>query len=241
MADQQYDLFFNGQLLEGHFEDFVKADIKALFKANDAYVDRLFSGEDVAVKKAVDKTTAIKFQQAFKKAGAKLIVKVHSPGAPATQPAKPAVSTETGPSFQTEEPIRSPKAETDQPKVAASSFATTEFELTQSSVAGENDSALIEHHQPDIQAPASLPTWDIAAAGEALVEAEEIESVSIDTSAFSLAETGSNLTEPNPFEEPAPVIDTSAITVAEVGTTLDTLKADHPPVSVDISHLSVES
>ena len=96
MADLYYDLFFNGQLLEGYFLDFVKADIQNLFKADDAYIDKLFSGQEQAIKLKVDKPTAIKFQQAFKKSGAKLIVKAHNPSAkPATvnrEPSQTAVA-----------------------------------------------------------------------------------------------------------------------------------------------------
>jgi hypothetical protein len=222
MAEQQYDLLFSGQVLEGFFVDFVKADIQNLFKANQAYVDQLFSGQEQRIKSAVDKATAIKFQQAFKKAGAKLVVKAHDPSKQATQ-----ASSKTRPSADT---VRKSTPNT----------STAAFEITTEAVAGENASDLIEHHQPDILPPTAAPSWDISAPGIDLVEPAPASEVNIDTSDLSVANVGESLISAPMFEEPAPVISTDGLSLAEPGGTIETIDDQKPPVQVDISHLSVE-
>lgn len=238
MADQQYDLFFSGQLIDGFYEDFVKADIKTLFKANDAYVEKLFSGQEQLIKRQVDKATAIKFQQAFKKAGAKLVVKLHSPQAAASTKTK-----STAPAAASKPLEQQPLPKTNPAPALATKPAeagSPHFQLTSNAVSGENNDTLIEHHQPDISAPEAIPAWDIAEVGAQLAEPKPVASLDVDTSALSLAETGATLTQQSGFEEPAPVINTDAISLAEAGSDIETLDDKPPPVRVDTSHLSVE-
>lgn len=221
MADAQYDLFFNGQLLDGHFEDFVKADLKALFRTDDAYIDRLFNGELQTLKTKVDKATAIRFQQAFKKAGAKLIVRPHSaPQSHRPTPEKAAAKPQATPA-------------TERPQAAA------ELTITASAVSGENDDALIEHHQPAITPPEQIPSWDLASPGTPLTDARADEARSeIDTHHLSLASPGSDLSEYR-WETPIATIDTEHLSVAPPGAELETLNDDKPAVQVDVSHLNV--
>jgi hypothetical protein len=222
MAEQQYDLLFSGQVLEGFFVDFVKADIQNLFKANQAYVDQLFSGQEQRIKTAVDKATAIKFQQAFKKAGAKLVVKAHNPTQPAVQArSKVQPTADAGRKSAPTQPIAA-------------------FEITAEAVPGENAKNLVEHHQPDIAPPAATPSWDVSAPGINLVEPTQSIEVDIDTSDLSVANAGENLISTPMFEEPAPVISTDGLYLAEPGGTIETIDDQKPPVQVDISHLSVE-
>lgn len=74
MTDPKYDIYFRGEVLPDHDETQVRQSIAKLFKANDAKLDQLFSGKVNVVKKSVDKATAAKYQQAFKKAGAKAVI-----------------------------------------------------------------------------------------------------------------------------------------------------------------------
>ncbi|EAR07493.1 hypothetical protein [Reinekea blandensis] len=223
MAEPQYDLFFNAQLLDGFFEDFVKADLKTLFRTDDAYIDRLFNGQLQSVKTKVDKATAIRFQQAFKKAGAKLIVRPHNPN-PKQAKAEPAVEARRA-------AAANPKSESPAPSSA-------QLSTTLAAVSGENDDRLIEHHQPDLEPPAQVPSWDIAAPGALLSTSEPKPSVSVDTQHLSLANAGSNLTDPS-FEPPANVVSTEHLSVAPPGSDLETLNESQPPVQVDTHHLSV--
>lgn len=74
MAEPKYDIYFRGEVLPGANDAEVKAAIAKIFKANDAKLAQLFSGKVNTIKKAVDKATAAKYQQAFKKAGAKVVI-----------------------------------------------------------------------------------------------------------------------------------------------------------------------
>lgn len=79
MADSQYDIYFRGEVLPGQDVQQVKQAVAAIFKANDAKLAQLFSGKLHTIKKSVDKATASKYQQAFKKAGAKAVITLAKP------------------------------------------------------------------------------------------------------------------------------------------------------------------
>ncbi|TCS43252.1 hypothetical protein [Reinekea marinisedimentorum] len=229
MAEQYYDLTFSGELLEGHFIDFVKADLQAMFKASSVYIDALFSGPDQPVKLKVDKATAIKYQKAFKQAGAKLTVRVHKP-AMATAKTR----AESEPNVTASAPAQ-PAAK---PQAAS---PTSGISTTLNAVAGENADALVEHHQPDLQQPESIPQWAVAAPGEQLVEITELPVAEIDTGNLSLADTGTDLLGNElKFDEPAPIINVDALSLAPAGAEIEVLDDKPAPVSVDTSHLKVE-
>ncbi len=231
MAEQQYDLFFNGSLLDGFYVDFVKADVKTLFKAADTYVDQLFNGDEQIIKQAVDKATAVKFQKAFKKAGAKLIVRAHVERQ--AQPKAPIPSNAEGytkPAEQSSTPVTTPI--TAQPPVGT-------FTTTNAPLAGENNADIIEHHQPPLTAPDTGPNWDIAAAGTTLVEAKPFVAVDIDTDNLTLAAAGESLLQSSAFESPAPIINTDNLSIMAPGTNLETLQETKPPVQVDLSHIQL--
>ncbi|MFT5007624.1 MAG: hypothetical protein ACI9RY_000970 [Reinekea sp.] len=215
MAEQQYDLFFRGDLVDGFFRDFVLADLQALFKANDAYMEGLFSGQEQLIKQQVDKATAIKYQRAFKQAGAKLIVRSHQHAGKVTPTVSEGVAK------------ADPTAEN----------KTLGFTDSQSS---ENDPSLIEQHQPPLHAPAAVPSWDLAAPGVDLGVARGFTPTLVDTSALTIATLGADLLMPERFESPTPIIDTGGLSLAPVGSLIETLPDQAPAVRVDISHLRVE-
>ncbi|MFC1649948.1 hypothetical protein ACFL2X_00110 [Candidatus Latescibacterota bacterium] len=70
MEETSYNLIFRGVIADGHDAETVRKNIAELFKVSEEKVERLFSGRPVTVKKNVDKATALKYQSAFKKAGA---------------------------------------------------------------------------------------------------------------------------------------------------------------------------
>ncbi|MBT4521919.1 MAG: hypothetical protein HOC23_18125 [Halieaceae bacterium] len=70
-----YDVYFAGQLLEGQDLESVRLQLAKLFKANEQTLDRLFSGDTQLVKRSCDKATALKYQQAMKRAGARPIIR----------------------------------------------------------------------------------------------------------------------------------------------------------------------
>ena len=215
MAEQQYDLFFRGDLVDGFFRDFVQADLQVLFKANDAYMARLFSGQEQLIKQQVYKATAIKYQTAFKQAGAKLIVRPHQ------------AANRTAPTTSVDDA----KAE---PPVANNTLGFTD------SQSGENDPDLIEQHQPPLQAPVIVPTWDLAPPGVDLGVARGFTPTLVDTSALTVASLGADLLLPDRFESPIPSVNTDGLSLAPVGGLIETLTGQAPEVKVDIGHLRVE-
>lgn len=215
MAEQQYDLFFRGDLVDGFFRDFVQADLQVLLKAKDASMASLFSGHEQLIKQQVDKTTALKYQKAFKQIGAKLLVRPHQ-AASKTAPAT------AGGSARAERPAADD---------------TLGFKDSQP---GEDDSNLSEQHQPPLQAPSAIPSWDLAAPGVDLGVARGFTPRHVDTSALTLAALGADLQEPDPFEAPTPVVNTGGLSLAPVGGLIETVTDQRPAVQVDISHLRVE-
>jgi len=93
MTEARYDIYYCGDLLDGFYQDFVKADMAALFKADPNKLNAFFSGKPQPVKLNVDKLTAAKYQAALENIGARPIV-VPTGEAPATRDPKSAVSSD---------------------------------------------------------------------------------------------------------------------------------------------------
>lgn len=66
----QYQLVFNGTLSDGQNQGDVKRNLASLFKIGETKVEQLFNQLPVVVKKNVDYDSALKYQQALRKAGA---------------------------------------------------------------------------------------------------------------------------------------------------------------------------
>ena len=66
----RFDVLFAGQLLEGRDAATVRANLGRLFNADEATLDKLFSGKPQILKRDADAATAHKYQQALEKAGA---------------------------------------------------------------------------------------------------------------------------------------------------------------------------
>jgi hypothetical protein len=74
MSEARYDIYFQGDLLDGFYLDFVQADMAKLFKADPSKIDAFFSGTPQPVKLKVDKPTAAKYKMALEKIGARPII-----------------------------------------------------------------------------------------------------------------------------------------------------------------------
>ncbi len=73
MSDE-YRLVFSAEVLSGQHPAVVKKRLQAVLKLDDGRMEALFSGKAVVVKKATDEATAVRYQMAFEKAGARLRV-----------------------------------------------------------------------------------------------------------------------------------------------------------------------
>lgn len=91
---QQFEIAFSGQIAPAAELSQVKAALARLFKADEAVVERLFSGRRVVIKQSVNAKEANKYQVAFARIGAVLEIRQLaaapnieeiSPGLPATE------------------------------------------------------------------------------------------------------------------------------------------------------------
>lgn len=227
MAEPLYDLFFNGDLLDGFFEDFVKADLKTTFNKDDAYIETLFNGHTHALIIGVERAVAVQYQQGFKKAGAKLIVRQHEP----KNSPKP-----------TPTPTPTPTPSKSQNDTTASRSATHHSTLTTGLGAGGNGTNQdIVQHQVTLSAPAQTPSWGVSNVGAQLSEPTEPVINPVNTSHLDLKALGADLLDiGSQFEAPEPLIDTSALSVAPAGEILETLTDVAEPVIVDTQHIRLE-
>jgi hypothetical protein len=87
MSTMHFDLYFDGTLAPDADPATVRQHLAVLFKLDAAGVARLFSGQSMLVKRAVDGATAAKFEQAFHQAGAVLLLTpIEAEPAPAANP-----------------------------------------------------------------------------------------------------------------------------------------------------------
>jgi hypothetical protein len=70
MSDQQFDVFFRGDIVAGQAVVEVKERLAGLFKLEAAQVEQLFSGRPTAIRRNLDEASAKKYEQALLKIGA---------------------------------------------------------------------------------------------------------------------------------------------------------------------------
>jgi len=75
MIDGQFDVIFRGQIMKTFELSDVKSNLVNLFKSSPEAVEKLFTGDEVVIKKGLDYTKAMKYQSALKKAGALALIK----------------------------------------------------------------------------------------------------------------------------------------------------------------------
>jgi hypothetical protein len=90
MPEDRFDVYFCGSLIAGQDPVAARANVRRLFKATDAQLERLFSGAPVAVKKDIDLDAASRYRLAFRQAGALVEIRPHKAGQPASAPDHPA-------------------------------------------------------------------------------------------------------------------------------------------------------
>lgn len=93
MIDGKFDLVFRGQTVKNVELSEVKANLVSLFKSSPDAIEKLFTGGEVTVRKALDYSTAMKYQSALKKAGALALIK-EIEGQSATESVNAAANTD---------------------------------------------------------------------------------------------------------------------------------------------------
>jgi hypothetical protein len=232
-----YDIFFSAQLIDDFDEGTVRKNIAQLFKANEATLEKLFSGKPQLIKSGVDKPAAVKYKAALQKAGAVARVRKHVPAgdqAPAPKAAAPKPKAAAKPAPAPEIPMEEDLPSSGDITPAAATASVGKGADVKSEEA--RDAALA--NQPD--AVTFGEEISVAPAGSDLLQDEELEQpevLEVDTSSIELAA---------PFDEfeiievevpPAP--DTSHLSMGEVGEDIPHLESTEETVNPDTSHLSM--
>jgi len=241
--EARYNVYFAGELRDGHDLPSVRDQLARLFKADSTTLDKLFSGKAQLVKRDCDKATALKYKQAMEQAGAVPLIKSIA------QPAGSAPAA--GKALSMAERIAALAAAPDigYPHQAGNDSTPEAAQLQQpaesGSVAGggiqlapPGTAVLLPQERP---APATSrvtpPQLEVFASGMRLSEPRPEPPPAPDTRHLSAAEVGELL--PNLPSAAAPIApDTSAISLAPDGTDLsDCAAAQPPPPAIDLSGL----
>lgn len=242
-----FNVVFSGEIAGRADPAVVRANIGKLFNASDAVLERLFSGQPVAVKKKVDRATAMKVRALMKQAGVNaFMVAVDENGqllanesAAVSTPPPPANSMAARVAVMAEqhakEEASKPKPNDPPPPADIAKVSTWVLYPVGARLS-----------VPQTRAPVKI--GDIskvtyAAAGTDMIaehEKPKVEPVKVDISGMTMAEAGSDVLKESERRKVEPVkVDISGMSMAEVGAPLDELRDDKPPVKVDISHISL--
>jgi hypothetical protein len=232
-----YDIFFSAQLIDDFDEGTVRKNIAQLFKANEATLEKLFSGKPQLIKSGVDKPAAVKYKAALQKAGAVARVRKHVPAgdqAPAPKAAAPKPKAAAKPAPAPEIPMEEDLPSSGDITPAAATASVGKGADVKSEEA--RDAALA--NQPD--AVTFGEEISVAPAGSDLLQDEELEQpevLEVDTSSIELAATFDEFEIIEVEVPPAP--DTSHLSMGEVGEDIPHLESTEETVKPDTSHLSM--
>lgn len=207
-----YNIYFAGELLEGQDLATVRQNLGRLFKANEATLDKLFSGIPQLLKRDCDKATALKYQQAMEKAGARPVVKSNQDSVATAAPTTP--------------PESRPMSAADRIAAMAAAPDAGEYPDTEAAAPGvqvDTDGGL-----------------DLAAAGTDVLKPEERAATvisNIDTSALDIDDSGQRLSAEPPPPPPAP--DSSHLSMGEVGDDIPSLPSELEPLSPNTDALDL--
>ncbi|MEQ9464726.1 MAG: hypothetical protein RJQ10_13775 [Haliea sp.] len=232
---ERFDVLFAGQLLEGCDAATVRSNLGRLFKADEATLDKLFSGKPQILKRDADEATARKYQQALENAGARPVLRPCAEAAQAATPTAAATAPQAGLTLAppgTDVLGPGERATAVAPSVAAPSF----------------DVAATGEHLAD-PAPAAPPPPDtshltLGAVGAdipGLSAAQPVVPVAI-SAHLALEPEGGDLSDCAPPPAPAPSLDLSRLELADAGA--DVLEEQYrkrdTTTAPDTSRLSLE-
>ena len=264
MSDPRYDILFGGELLPGFEAASVADNLGRLFKATPETVQKLMGGGTHTLKRGTDRDTALKYQAAMQKAGAKAILReVTEATAAASAPAAqaPAPAPVAAPVPATPQPAAPPQPAVAAAAAQAASSAPLSLAPRTGDILAEHEKRVVEAVVVDTrhiklvstfmapeEAPRAPPPpapdtrhLSVAEVGADLLPEHTADAAPPppDTSAITLAEAGARLVEEAPplaFELP----DISAITLAPPGAALEELRPQRTPLNPDTSALNLE-
>jgi hypothetical protein len=208
---ERYDIYFSGQVMDGHDLESVRSKLSILFKADQTTLDKLFSGKAQLIKRNCDHSTALKYKNAMEQAGALPVLK-----------ALPA---------ETESRTESSTDQSAAEKIAALAATTDDNRYQQSTP----DAPSSESSKP---APTESGSIGLAPPGtDVLREEERAEPVTreIDTTALQVDTSGSRLSDEKP--PPAATLDTGHLSLADTGDSIPNLPSTDTPVTPNLDGL----
>ncbi len=203
----QFDIFFSGQILDGHDLAEVKTQVGKIFKVEGKKLERLFSGKATCIKAGVDAATASKYRKVFRDAGA--LVDIKSTADQGEQAAESA-ATDTEPKIQPVAALATDRAEEIQP--------TAEQDASGMTLLPANTGSLIDCAKEVIPQPIpSTIELELTSAGATIDESEPPPPANIDTDGLSLNPPNSGSLEEFQRElNPIPIPDISGLSLDEV-------------------------
>ena len=228
MSDR-FTLIYRGEVNEGQHAAVVRKRLQALLKLDDGRMDRLFSGQPVALKKSVDQATAARFQAAFKKAGAVLRV---SRAQPAAEPQEEAAATPQTPDALSVLPAGSDvlSPEERSPEVHAD-VQTDHIKL--------EGAVFVMPEEPEEIGGPDVDHISLAEPGAVLApDAPDPELPELDVD-FDLAEVGADIGQASHDDSRLPELDVN-FDLAEPGARIGSGTAAEPPPAPDTSHITLE-
>ena len=265
---ERYDIYFSGQLAEGRDIDSARAGLARLFQADEATLDKLFSGKAHIIKRDCDRATALKYKQAMEEAGAQPLIQAAGQKPGTRKPAEASSASDKIAALATApDELRYRENATDEPATAPTSTPTADadsFGLTPpgtevlrdderpAPVTREIDTSRL-HVDSDAerlseasaQPPADLDTdhLSMAEVGEDIPNLPSPDTpVNPDLEGLSLAEAGKDLSDCAPPEAPAPALDLSSLSVEPPGTEMleEQFRKRDPDKLPDTDHISLE-
>jgi hypothetical protein len=246
-----FNVVFSGEISGRADPAAVRANVGKLFNANDTVLDKLFSGQPIAVKKMTDRATAMRLRALMKQAGAEArIVQVDEEGRP-VQATAPAV---------TEAPVvKAALAGTMAARVETLAEQHAREELTKPKPNAPPPPAIVERVEtwamypvgsllsiprqaPSARMPVITGISMAAVGSDVLTENERpvVKLVQVDISGMSMAAVGSDVLNENEKAKVVPVkVDISSMSMAPVGAALDEIRPEKKLVNPDISHIKL--
>jgi hypothetical protein len=214
--EELYNVYFAGQVLDGHDLRGVRDKLAKVFNADPATLDKLFSGNPQLIKRDCDKATALKYKDAMQRAGAVPIIKATESTAaiPPTVPARAMTAAE---------------------RIAALAAAPDDNRYS-SAAAGSATKAPVQDTAAE---PGSIV---LAPPGtEVLREDERAPHIrrEIDTSGLAVDTAATRLSDEPPPAPAAP--DTRHLSMGDVGEFIPNLPSLEIPLSPDIDGLALSA
>jgi hypothetical protein len=187
-----FQLIFKGECVAGTDPAAARSNAQQLFKANDAQLDRMFSGKPVVIRNQLDEVEAEKYRALLQKHGMRSYVQAVAPVQAGAQ-AQTARSNSAPQSAAASKPLQ---------RKASSPFAVNQASGSGLPIAGERTDAVLAGSALTLDPP-----------GVSLAESVPVEVPSFDhLDAWSLAPAGSDIGSKE--ELPPPIVpDTSHLAV----------------------------